>query len=142
MKRDLAIRPLDMAVALRRPPEGCIHHTARGSQYCSNAYQRRLSKHGFKVSMSGKGRFSNPVLCLMILSVEFNIVVSLFDGSVRTTIKTDNHHLLQEIRRPLSSLLRRGRCQITSRLIQLMVTNFKPAQTNFITSQNVMRVTF
>ena len=55
MKQDLAIRALDMAVALRRPPEGCIHHTDRGSQYCSNEYQRRLSKHGFKVSMSGKG---------------------------------------------------------------------------------------
>jgi putative transposase len=50
MKRDLAIRALDMAVALRQPPEGCIHHTDRGSQYCSNEYQRRLSKHGFKVS--------------------------------------------------------------------------------------------
>ena len=35
MKRDLAIRALDMAVALRQPPEGCIHHTDRGSQYCS-----------------------------------------------------------------------------------------------------------
>ena len=70
MKRDLAILALDMAVALRQPPEGCIHHTDRGSQYCSNAYQRRLSKHGFKVSplmvckqttaeqrMSGKGNF-------------------------------------------------------------------------------------
>ena len=50
MKQDLAIRALDMAVALRQPPEGCIHHTDRGSQYCSNEYQRRLSKHGFKVS--------------------------------------------------------------------------------------------
>ena len=26
-----------------------------GPQHCSNAYQRRLSKHGIKVSMSGKG---------------------------------------------------------------------------------------
>ena len=55
MKRDLAIRALDMAVALRQPPKDCIHHTDRGSQYCSNEYQRRLSKHEFKVSMSGKG---------------------------------------------------------------------------------------
>ena len=37
---------------------------------------------------------------------------------VCTTIKTDNHHLTQEMRRPRFSLLRRGRCQITSRLIQ------------------------
>lgn len=35
MKQDLAIRALNMAVALRRPPPGCIHHTDRGSQYCA-----------------------------------------------------------------------------------------------------------
>jgi transposase InsO family protein len=50
MKRDLAIRALNMAVAMRQPPKGCIHHTDRGSQYCSHDYQKRLSKHGFKVS--------------------------------------------------------------------------------------------
>jgi putative transposase len=68
MKRDLAIRALDMAVVLRQPPKDCIYYPDRGSQYCSNAYQRRLSKHGFKVlplmvcnqttaaqRMSGKG---------------------------------------------------------------------------------------
>jgi putative transposase len=38
MKKDLAIRALDMAVALRKPPKDCIHHTDRGSQYCSNEY--------------------------------------------------------------------------------------------------------
>jgi len=55
MKRDLAIRALQMAVALRQPPMGCIHHTDRGSQYCSHDYQKLLRQHGFKVSMSGKG---------------------------------------------------------------------------------------
>ena len=57
MKQHLAIRALDMAVARRQPPKDCIHHTDCGSQYCSNEYQRRLSKHGFKVSMSGKGNY-------------------------------------------------------------------------------------
>ena len=55
MKRDLAIRALDMAVALRKPPRGGIHHSDRGSQYCSHDYQKLLRLHGFKVSMSGKG---------------------------------------------------------------------------------------
>ena len=55
MKRDLAIRALKMAVALQQPPKGCIHHTDRGSQYCSHAYQKFLRQHGFQVSMSGKG---------------------------------------------------------------------------------------
>jgi putative transposase len=55
LKRDLAIRALDMAVALRKPPPGCIHHTDRGSQYCSHEYQKRLHQNSFTVSMSGKG---------------------------------------------------------------------------------------
>jgi putative transposase len=68
MKRDLAIRALKMAIALRSPPKGCIFHSDRpshglqanrcratGSQYCSHDYQKILREHGFKVSMSGKG---------------------------------------------------------------------------------------
>jgi len=55
MKRDLAIRALNMAIALRRPPRDCVHHTDRGSQYCSHDYQKILRQHGFKVSMSGAG---------------------------------------------------------------------------------------
>ena len=55
MKRDLAIRSLNMAIAFRAPPKGCIHHTDRGSQYCSHDYQKILRNHGFKASMSGKG---------------------------------------------------------------------------------------
>ena len=50
-----AIRALNMAIAFRAPPKGCIHHTDRGSQYCSHDYQKILRQHGFKVSMSGKG---------------------------------------------------------------------------------------
>lgn len=63
LKRDLAIRALDMAIALRRPSPGCIHHTDRGSQYCSHDYQKQLRKHGFEVSMSGKGNcYDNAVV--------------------------------------------------------------------------------
>ncbi|SOH95521.1 Transposase InsO and inactivated derivatives [Monaibacterium marinum] len=55
MKRDLAIRALKMAIAFRAPNKGCIHHTDRGSQYCSHDYQKILRQHDFKASMSGKG---------------------------------------------------------------------------------------
>ena len=55
MKQDLAIRALNMAIAIRRPPPACLHHTDRGSQYCAHEYQKLLRKNGFKVSMSGKG---------------------------------------------------------------------------------------
>lgn len=36
MKRELAIRALKMANALRSPPRECIFYSDRGSQYCSH----------------------------------------------------------------------------------------------------------
>jgi len=75
MKRDPAIRALDVAVALWQPPEGCIHHTDRGTQYCSNEYQRRLSKHGFKVSMSGKGNcYDNWIVETFFKSIKAELI--------------------------------------------------------------------
>lgn len=55
LKKDLAIRALQMAINLRNPPKECVHHTDRGSQYCAHEYQKILLQHGFQVSMSGKG---------------------------------------------------------------------------------------
>ena len=55
MKRDLAIWALNMAIALHKPPKDCIHHTDRGSQYCSHDYQKILRQPDFKASMRGKG---------------------------------------------------------------------------------------
>jgi transposase InsO family protein len=54
-ERDLAIRALKMAVALRQPLKGRLHHADRGSQYRSHGYQKLLRQRGFQVSMSGKG---------------------------------------------------------------------------------------
>ena len=55
LKKDLAIRALQRAINLRQPPKGCIHHSDRGSHYCAHAYRKILRRHGFQVSMSGKG---------------------------------------------------------------------------------------
>jgi putative transposase len=53
--KDLAIQALDMAVRLRNPPQGCIFHSDRGSQYCAYDYQKKLQAYGLQPSMSGKG---------------------------------------------------------------------------------------
>ncbi len=55
MKTDLPLRALRQAIAWRQPPKGVIHHSDRGSQYCSDDYQKMLLKYGFEISMSGKG---------------------------------------------------------------------------------------
>ena len=75
MKRDLAIRALDMAVTLRQPPKDCSHHTDRGSQYCSNEYQKRLNKHSFKVSMNGKGNcYDNAMAETFFKSIKAELI--------------------------------------------------------------------
>jgi transposase InsO family protein len=38
---------LSMALQQRKPPQEVIHHSDRGSQYCSDAYQALLAKQGF-----------------------------------------------------------------------------------------------
>jgi len=55
MKKDLALRALRMALAIRQPAPGLIHHSDRGSQYCAAEYQMLLKQHYIKISMSGKG---------------------------------------------------------------------------------------
>ena len=55
MKKDLAIRALEMAIRLRNPPKGCIFHSDRGSQYCSYDFQKKLQGNELLPSMSGKG---------------------------------------------------------------------------------------
>lgn len=55
MKKALVIRALMMAINLRQPPPGLIHHSDRGSQYASLAYQAWLKQHGMICSMSRKG---------------------------------------------------------------------------------------
>jgi len=75
MKRDLAIRALKMAIAFRAPPKGCIHHTDRGSQYCSHHYQKILRENGFRVSMSGKGNcYDNAAVETFFKSIKAEMI--------------------------------------------------------------------
>jgi putative transposase len=53
----LALAALRAAIAVRRPPLGCIHHSDRGSQYAADDYRAELTQHGLKGSM---GRRGNP----------------------------------------------------------------------------------
>ncbi len=46
---------LDQAIARRHPKAGLLHHSDRGSQYTSQAYQLSLEQSGIHVSMSRKG---------------------------------------------------------------------------------------
>ena len=55
IKQTLVIRALMMAINLRNPPPGLIHHSDRGSQHAGHVYQKLLKQHGMIPSMSRKG---------------------------------------------------------------------------------------
>lgn len=51
MTAELADDALRMAIARRRPPEGCVHHSDHGSQYASLALGRTMRQAGIRPSM-------------------------------------------------------------------------------------------
>jgi transposase InsO family protein len=53
--RALALAALESALKYRRPPDGLLHHTDRGSPYASDDYQAALARRGIVVSMSRTG---------------------------------------------------------------------------------------
>jgi transposase InsO family protein len=55
LTRNLVSQSLFKAIAAKRPAKGLIHHSDRGSQYCSHEYRNMLESFGLKASMSRKG---------------------------------------------------------------------------------------
>jgi putative transposase len=55
MKKELAIQALNMAIIQRQPGKELLHHSDRGSQYCSHDYIEILKEKEMNISMSKKG---------------------------------------------------------------------------------------
>jgi transposase InsO family protein len=63
MTVDLVLSALDQAFEAKKPPQGLIHHSDRGSQYASSEYRERLQKYEMISSMSRKGNcYDNAVI--------------------------------------------------------------------------------
>ena len=55
MTRNLISQSLLRALSTKRPAGGVLHHSDRGSQYCSQEYRSLLDRFGLRASMSGTG---------------------------------------------------------------------------------------
>lgn len=73
----LTLRALHMALHLRGPTTPLLHHSDRGAQYASAAYQRVLADHGIGVSMSRPGNCWD------------NAVVESFFATLKTEFAND-----------------------------------------------------
>ena len=75
LKKDLALSALRRALVLRQPKTGILHHSDRGSQYCSYDYQRILDRHGFIISMSGKGNcYDNAMVETLFKTIKSELI--------------------------------------------------------------------
>ena len=63
MREELITSAIRMALGRRQPPKGLLHHSDRGSQYASMAYQTNLEQAGIQMSMSRRGNcWDNSVM--------------------------------------------------------------------------------
>jgi putative transposase len=76
---ELCMSALQMAIDDRRPEKGLIHHSDRGSQYTSHAYQQMLSAHGMVCSMSRRANCWD------------NAVAESFFATLKVEIGVDGH---------------------------------------------------
>ncbi len=76
MRTDLVVGAMAMAMALghRKPEKDALHHSDRGSQYASFAFQKLLEQYGISCSMSRKAN------CLD------NAVAESFFGTLKTEL--------------------------------------------------------
>ena len=75
MKRGLAMDALQRAINLRKPAPGLIHHSDRGSQYCSADYRRMLASYGFIASMSGRGNcYDNAMVETVFKTIKSELI--------------------------------------------------------------------
>ena len=75
LKKDLAITALKRAIATRQPPRDLIHHSDRGSQYCSHSYRKLLAANGMLSSMSGKGNcYDNAMVETVFKTIKSELV--------------------------------------------------------------------
>jgi putative transposase len=81
---DLAERALTMALAIRVPTAGLLHHSDRGSQYAATSYQRLLDESGLIPSMSRKGNCWD------------NACVESFFGTLKRELVYHRHYATRE----------------------------------------------
>jgi len=82
LRTELILDALDMAISRRRPGDGLVHHSDRGTQYTSLAFGRRTREAGIALSMGSTGdAYDNALAESFFASLE----TELLD---RTTFRT------------------------------------------------------
>jgi len=88
MTRNLISDSLFRALALKHPVKGLMHHSDRGTQYCSLEFREILDHFGLRVSMSGKGNcFDNAPMESFWGTLKQELIYHRHYGSRREAIR-------------------------------------------------------
>ena len=68
LQTSLSLAALEQALDQRKPEQGLVHHSDRGTQYASNDYVRRLEDAGIVISMSRPARPWENAYCESFMS--------------------------------------------------------------------------
>jgi len=63
LEAELTISALRIALRVRQPESGLVHHSYRGVQYASHAYTNLLKDHKVRISMSRRGNPYDNAAC-------------------------------------------------------------------------------
>ncbi len=78
--QELVARALRMASVHRRPAQGLLHHSDRGSQYAAHDYQQLLNAHKMVVSMSRKGDcYDNAMMESFFATLKVECAIGVYD---------------------------------------------------------------
>ena len=94
MKRGLAMDALKRAITLRDPKPGLIHHSDRGSQYCSDDYRKLVRANRFVASMSGRGNcFDNAMVETVFKTLKAELIWRTTFNSRRQAINAIGEYI-------------------------------------------------
>lgn len=94
LKKELPVEALKMALTLRQPEAEMIHHSDRGSQYCSNEYIDVLEEAEAKISMSRKGNpYDNACIESFHASIKKDLVYRRRFKTQTEAIKAINYYI-------------------------------------------------
>jgi putative transposase len=75
LRTSLILDAIDMAITKRRPADGLVHHSDRGTQYTSLAFGRRCRETGIAQSMGSVGdAYDNAMAESFFASLETELI--------------------------------------------------------------------
>jgi putative transposase len=97
LEAELALAPLQMALATRPIRPGLVHHSDRGVQYASHAYTALLKESGIRISMSRTGHpYDNAQAERFIKTLKYEGGY-LFEDRNRAEVRGRIGHFTEEV---------------------------------------------